>query len=399
MAADAGTGAGDLFTRFRVIDVDTHITEPPDLWTQRVARKWRDAVPRVERHKGRDMWMISGKPAGAPGAYTMAGFDGLFPQDYRRTWEDLPASAYDPGARIAHLNREGIFAQVLYPNVGGFGSGRFLKLGQPELMLECVRAYNDFLIDWTREDPNRLIPVMTTPFWDVAATVAEIERCAPLGHRAVLCCGQPDEFGQPPLRSRHWDPIWAAAQAAELPISFHIGSGDDIKELTRDPDGIGVQTNFARVSSMILMENKRCLADLIFGGICHRFPRLRFVSVESGVGWVQNALEAFDWQWNNSGVRAEHPEYDLLPSEYFHRQIYACFWFERESLFPALDLFPSNILYETDYPHPTCMHPSPPALAAERPRQYAQRVLGALPTATLQSILHDNAASLYRIAA
>ena len=75
----------------------------------------------------------------------------------------------------------------------------------------------------------------------------------------------------------------------------------------------------------------RCIADLIFGGVCHRFPDLKLVSVESGVGWIPAALETFDWQWRNGGVRDEHPEYDLLPSEYFRRQIYGCFWFEQQA--------------------------------------------------------------------
>jgi len=384
-----------LFDRFRVIDVDTHLTEPPDLWTSRVPQKWGDAIPHIERWGEKDMWVIAGHAAGAPGAYSMAGFDGVFPEKYRDTWADIPPATYDAKARLAHMDREGIHAQVFYPNVGGFGSGRFLKLGEPELMLECVRAYNDFLIEWTSADPGRLVPVMATPFWDVAETVCEIERCAPLGHKAILACSRPEQFGQPALRNAHWDPVWAAAQACGLPISFHIGGGEDPKELLRDTEGIGVQANFARVSSMMLMDNKHCLAELIFSGICHRFPQLQFVSVESGVGWVQNALEAFDWQWSNSGVAREHPEYDLLPSEYFRRQIYACFWFEGDALRPALDLFPENVLYETDYPHPTCMHPGPQALAAARPRDYADRVLGSLPETTLQRVFHDNAAALY----
>jgi uncharacterized protein len=136
---------------------------------------------------------------------------------------------------------------------------------------------------------------------------------------------------------------------------------------------------------------------LIFGGVCHRFPRLNFVSVESGVGWVPFMLESRDWQWTMVGVHDEHPEYDLLPSEYFHRQIYACFWFERGSLRAALDLIgDDNILYETDFPHPTSMSPGP-ASAATTPHEYIRQVLGDLPDSTVRTLLHDNAAKLYRL--
>jgi hypothetical protein len=96
------------------------------------------------------------------------------------------------------------------------------------------------------------------------------------------------------------------------------------------------------------------------------------------------------------GVHREHPEYDLTPSEYFRRQIYACFWFEREMLPPAIELYPGNILYEMDFPHPTSMSPGP-ATPAVPPRQYASDVLGKLPKDVARKLLHDNAARVYHV--
>ena len=184
-----------IFERFRVIDTDTHITEPADLWTSRVSSKWGDRVPHIRQLGTKDVWMVGDKIVGAPGAYSVAGFDGTIP-DFPDGYADIHPSMLEPRARLAHMDREGIYAQVLYPNVGGFGSGAFLKLEEPELMLECLRAYNDFLADWTSADPRRLVPVMAMPFWDVQACVREIERSAAKGHRAVLFCGQPQLFGE-----------------------------------------------------------------------------------------------------------------------------------------------------------------------------------------------------------
>jgi predicted TIM-barrel fold metal-dependent hydrolase len=383
-----------VFDRFAVIDTDTHITEPPDVWTSRVSKKWGDRVPHVKRVGAKDVWMIADKPIGAPGAFTTAGYDGTFPE-FPDTYEDLPPASYDAMARLEHMDREGIHAQVLYPNVGGFGSGRFFDLREPELMLECVRAYNDFLIEWTGADPSRLVPAMATPFWDAGAAVAEIERCAALGHKAVLACGQPQLYGQPVISHPYWDPIWSTAQDAGLSISFHIGGGD-LSEIMEDHGQIGTRANFARFASVVFVDNWRCIADLIFGGVCHRFPKLRFVSVESGAGWLPSMLEMFDWQWKNGDVTLEHPEYDLLPSEYFRRQIYGSFWFENQGLRTALELYPDNLLWETDFPHPTSMSPGPRSTAV-RPREYADAVLSDLPESVLRKVLHDNAASLYRL--
>ena len=115
------------------------------------------------------------------------------------------------------------------------------------------------------------------------------------------------------------------------------------------------------------------------------------MSVESGVGWIPFALEALDWQWRNCGVHLEHPEYDLLPSEYFRRQIYGCFWFERDSAVAAIDqIGADNVLYETDFPHPTSMSPGP-ASVAQRPDDYLRSNFAHLDETSLRKILHDNA--------
>jgi predicted TIM-barrel fold metal-dependent hydrolase len=383
----------DLFDRYRVIDADSHVSEPADLWTSRVPGRWKERVPRLELdpRSGKEVWWIGDKPSLLVGMTAIAGFDGTLPE-CPDTMADVPPAAHDPQARLAYLDAEGIHGQVLYPNVGGFGSGAFLRLGEPELMLACVRAYNDFIVEWASADPTRLVPIMATPFWDVEASVREIERCAALGLRGVLFGSQPQHFGQPELASPHWDPVWASAQSAGLPISFHIGSGDEW-----NPKGarvVGLRAQFARFGANAFVENERCLADIIFGGVCHRFPDLDFVSVESGVGWIPFALEAFDWQWANGGLHKDHPEYELTPSEYFRRQVYACFWFEEKGLGPALDLFPDNILYETDYPHPTSMSVGPQSIA-EHPRNYASRVLGGVPEPVVERVLHATAARLY----
>lgn len=383
----------DLFAQHRVIDVDTHVTEPPDVWTSRMPSSWGDAVPHVERHGGWDLWFSGDRRIGSPGSASIAGWDGFAPNG-PPTFEQIHPSMYDAQARLAWMDEQGIHAQVLYPNVGGFGSATFLKLGDPALMLGCVQAYNDFLVEWAGADPTRLAPVMTTPFWDVDACVAEIERSVARGHRAVNFCNQPEHFGEPPLSHPHWDPVWAAAQAAGVPISFHIGGGDIARNLSAGADHMGGAPAFARFSAMLIVDNQRCLGELLFGGVCHRFPDLRFVSVESGVGWIPGVLEVFDWQWRNSGIWRDRPEYDLVPSEYFRRQVYGCFWFEDASARFAAEQYPDNVLYETDYPHPTCQYPSPPT-AAQYPRDYANDALGDWPADLLAKVLHDNAAHLY----
>ena len=390
----------DLFAEHRVIDVDTHITEPPDTWTARLPQKWHERAPHIERIKGVDTWVVDGKPGLQPGLVSLAGYDGRPPDEFPATWDDIDPSTFDARARLAHMDREGIHAQVIYPNVGGFGSQNFLRIDDAALKLACVQAYNDFLAEWTSADPQRLLPVCALPFWDVEQSVAEIRRCAAMGHRSVLFPSQPQDFRQNPLAETHWDPIWEVAQDLGLPISFHIGGqaalGVRAGEFLPPGKTMGRKAAFARVSALAFVGNALGISEIICGGVCHRFPNLNFVSVESGAGWLPSVIEALDWQWHNAGVGLEHPEYELLPSEYFRRQIYACFWFERTMLAAAARLYPDNFMYETDFPHPTSMAPGPASIA-RAPRDYASEALADLPRDVVGKLLHDNAAGVYHV--
>src|SRR5205823_3760254 len=133
--------------------------------------------------------------------------------------------------------------------VGGFGSGKFLQLKDPELMLDCVRAYNDFLAEWCATDPNRLIPIAALPFWDVEACVAEIQRCAKAGHKGLLFGNQTETYGMPYMADPHWNPIWEIAQDLGLSINFHIIAGNNTRKLPPFA-GNGVRANMAKLIVM-----------------------------------------------------------------------------------------------------------------------------------------------------
>jgi predicted TIM-barrel fold metal-dependent hydrolase len=294
------------------------------------------------------------------------------------------------------MDEYGIHAEVLYPNVGGFGAGRYMDFGDMDLALLLLQAYNDWLADFRRVS-DRYIPVMAVPFWDIDLSIKEMERCVALGHKGMVFSQAPEDFGSPTLTDPHWDRLWAAAQEMDLSVNFHIASGDAAMPQMLHPSA-GAHANFATFPMTFFLGNAKTVAMLIGGGICHRFPDLKFVSVESGVGWIPFALQALDWMWTECGVSKEHPEYELLPSEYFRRQIYGCFWFEHgPTLEATIDyLGDDNILYETDFPHPTSMSPGPVSSALV-PREFINRHLGGLPHASVRKILQDNAMKLYNL--
>ena len=100
----------ELFQRHRVVDVDTHLTEPPNLWTSRVSSKWGEAVPHVENVRGTDNWVAGGNFLNTPGSTAIAGWNGYVP-DGPKTYDEIPPSAYDASARLAHMDDEGIYAR------------------------------------------------------------------------------------------------------------------------------------------------------------------------------------------------------------------------------------------------------------------------------------------------
>jgi len=380
-----------------VIDNDTHVSEPPDLFTSRLPKKWHDQAPKIERNAetGYEAWVIGDeKKASIPvGHAAVAGWPEPFPAA-PSGFDEIPKAAHDAYARLDYMDSLRIWAMALYPNVGGFGSQAFLALKDPELMLACVRAYNDFLTDWCEPARERFIPITATPFWDVGASVAEIERCAKRGHKGVLFTGAPQDHGMPPLASPHWNPLWACAQDHDLPISFHIGSGEFTgKDWTPErmelygAGGINAQTSIG-----LFLENGRQLVDLLFSGVLPRFPDLKFVSIESGIGFLPYLLEAADYTFDYGRVAQQRPEFEMKPSEYFNRQVYACYWFEQFATRHMLDQLPvDNLLFETDYPHPVCLYGDV--------RERIDAGLAGAPIEQRRKLLFDNAARLYKVEA
>ncbi len=378
-------------TAYSIIDVDTHVTEAPDLWTSRVPAHMRDAVPQIRIDKrGRNMWYIGDQVIAKLGLSATAGVGDM--KKPPNGYDEMHPGAYDADARLAYMDEIGIWAMVMYPNVGGFGNQAFLKLGDAELMLTCVQAYNDWQTEWSSADPRRLLPITSTPFWDVDAAAAEVRRCAAMGHKGILFTGEPQSLGQPVLGDPHWNPLWEVAVEYDLPISFHIGSGNMESGINREKIKIyGRMAAFTEVSVEVFMRNGVHLSDLLLCGVLARYPDIKFVSVESGIGWIPFVLEALDYQFTDNRVAEERPDLDMLPSAYFARNVYGCYWFEQIAPRRLIDkIGEDNILFETDFPHPT-------SLFGEDVHDRIRTGLSECDEGVKHKILWENARRLYKV--
>jgi predicted TIM-barrel fold metal-dependent hydrolase len=377
------------------IDVDSHWTEPPDLWTSRAPAALRARVPRVERNDaGCDVWLVDEKTWFSDLGATVGDREGrkhLGIMSLDR-YDQIHAAASDPDARLRLLDQQGVTAQVVYPNVLGFGNATLARVSDAKLRAACTEIYNDAAAELQARSRGRLLPQAVVPFWDLDAATLELERIRKLGLTGIAMVDRPERFGFPRLAEAAWDRFWSAAQALELPVNFHVGAtpGPELLELPWDPElrrkHPGRWLNLIDVA--LFMDNYRIIANLILSGLCERFPRLRFVSVESGIAWIPFVLDACEYQFDE--LMCEREGLSLRPTEYFQRQILASFYFEGRRAQTAIEAIGAqSFMVESDYPHALCLYPDP---AAELAPAFA-----GLPEQTQARIAAGNAAELYGI--
>jgi predicted TIM-barrel fold metal-dependent hydrolase len=235
-----------------------------------------------------------------------------------------------------------------------------------------------------------LIPVASLPFWDVDDCVHEIERTAALGFKTVLFTGEPHRFELPYMGDAYWNPLWAAATAHQMPVNLHVGGGEFNWDLRRTAER-GFAETFAIEGLALFHKNGQQVCDVLLSGILPRFPTLRIVSVESGIGWLPFALEAIDYQFIEGGGKHTRPELKRLPSEYFADQVSITFWFEKFAVRELVgkSIPADNVMFETDFPHPTCLYGNV--------HEHIEASMQGVPDDIRRKLLWDNAMSLYRL--
>lgn len=399
MATIAPEHTAASMTQIKVIDVDTHLSEPEDLWTKRAPARFKDRVPQVGEVNGVPSWVIDGNLAIGLGASASSIFhkDGRVSNGIEFTsWRNadvIPAS-YDAKARVAHMNEAGIHAQIIYPNVMGFG-GQNTAGVDPELRLVSTQIYNDAMVELQEESGERLFPMAALPWWDVHAAAAEAKRASANGLRGININSDPhlnkDAGGNPlpDLGCDYWNPLWEVCEDLDLPINFHIGASEQSMDWigTAGWPSLSVNHRSGLAGSMMFIDNGRVIGNIIYSGMLDRFPKLKFVSVESGIGWIPFIMESIDYQFQSliqpSNLRHK-------PSDYFRKNFYGTFWFEKRDLSHIIEqVGVDNCMFETDFPHIVCLHPAP--------LEYMEEGLAKLTPESRQKVMSSNAARVYNI--
>jgi predicted TIM-barrel fold metal-dependent hydrolase len=387
-----------LADEVRVIDADTHLTERHDLFTARAPKGYEERLPRVVDIDGEAWWVVEQGakigPARGGGVVSRSGEKFPFEESKHNGIDWVHQAAWDHEARLEYMDQTGFYAQVLYPNALGIGGqGISGNVQDPVLRRMTVEIFNDYLAELQDWSKHRLLPMAVMPAWSVQDCVREAERAAAAGFRGVNMTSDPQDTGAPDLAHRDWDAFWEVCADLQLPVHFHIGASLTSLNFYGKYFWPSLHQNLkpAVGGGMLFLNNARVVINSIYAGIFDRHPDLKMVSVESGMGWIPFMMETADYEILENAPQ-QAAELSRKPSEYFKDHWYATFWFEENGgdLQGLIDkVGEDNVMFETDFPHPTCLYPDPLSAVEER--------MSALRPETRRKVLGETAAGLYRI--
>jgi predicted TIM-barrel fold metal-dependent hydrolase len=367
--------------KLRFISADSHAVEPGDLWRTRLGPEYRDRAPRIDSRADGDYLIIEGLPewrvSGAEGAManTKLAGEAITKERVYRHHEQRPGAS-DPVARLADQELDNIAAEVVYP-------GWLFTFSIPDFALRaaCMRVYNDWVAAFCKGAPGRLFGAAELPVTEgqIEVAIREAQRAKDLGLSTLMLPHIPDF----PYFDPGYEPLWAALSELDLPVTIHISTGN--LPVMRGRSGT-VEGTTAITKSKTGVSAPAI--DLIWGGVPARYPKIKFVMTEGGIGWIAFVLRFMDHWWEDHHNRLQ-PHLAESPSAYFHRQFWATFEDDRPGILTLPLLNEDHLMWGNDYPHTEGTWPNSVRRVAKD--------LGDLPEGVRRKLVHDNVAALYRI--
>jgi predicted TIM-barrel fold metal-dependent hydrolase len=383
-----------LLPSTKLISADDHMIEPRHLWVDRVPARYKDSCPRIVEVDGREAWLYEGELTYIPmgSCRALPGFNeaGYPPAPGTARYDEIRPGCYDPVERLADMDIDGVWGQLCFPNYARFAGHRFyLNVKDPELALACLKTYNDYLLDeWCATDPSRLYGAAILPLNDIDLAVAELKRVIGKGAKAIAFSENPTVLGLPSVHTDHWDPLWAIAQEARIPVCTHIGSSSRLVTTSADAPPTVLVT-------LIGLNSMMACADWLLSGTLERFPQLKLILSEGGAGWIPYILERADKAFHDKRIQpnAEIGQTSkggtVPPSQLFAEHVYVCLVDEHFALRSLADIPVDNLLFEGDYPHGDGLWPDN--------RKYLENVLADVPDDDAAKIAETNLRGLLRV--
>ena len=365
---------------YRIISSDSHVIEPPDLWTTRVEPRFRDRAPRVVRSEdGGDWWYcdgIKGSPAAA-GAQTGRRFEAPENLTYEEKYEDVRPGGYVPEEHVKDMDLDGVDVGIIYPTTGL----NLYAVPDGELLTAMFKVYNDWLAEFCRPFPNRLQGIAMLNVDDVPSAVNELERCAGMGLAGAMITVYPPEDRS--YDSPEYEPLWATAEHLAMPLSLHFLTNRVTTAQVAAADFTAAY--YANIDHWVRMS----LAYMIYSGVFERYPRLHVGSVEMELSWVPHFLERIDYNYTQRVHVASWYNFteNMLPSDYFHQNGFVGFQEDILGMRLRDVIGVDNLMWGSDYPHIESTFP--------RSRQILEEIMADCTEEERAKIAGMNAARVY----
>jgi uncharacterized protein len=361
----AAQTSGNRSTVNRVIDADSHVLEPPDMWRQYLEREFRDKAPYFIKDEQGGEHLVTDGVVHDRIPYPEAG------------WTARRPGGFNPHERVKDMDLEGIDVQVLFPTQGLF----IQAVSSAPLAAALCRAYNNWLADYCRAYPGRFVGIGAVPLHDLKEAVKEARRAvSQLGMKGIFV--RPNPLNGRTLDDNLYDPLYAEIQELDVTLCVHEATGN-FPAAGADR----YQNYFLRHLFSHALEQKIACSTIICGGVLERFPKLRVVFLESGVGWLPHWLERMDEHFKGLGYMV--PWLKMPPSDYFRRQCFVSADPDEKTIPYVVEVVGAEyIVFGSDYPHFDMKFPG--AVAAVRDRKE-------LSPQAKKKILYDTPARLYQI--
>ncbi len=363
-----------------IISVDDHIVEPPDLFEKHLSGEFLATAPQFHTNeKGENWWTYQGMTMSSVGLNAVVG---RVPEEYGMEPSSLAQmrkGCWDAKARLEDMDVNGVAASLNFGSIGGFdGSRCFHMAPDKDLALVHLKAYNDWHIkDWCGTDPGRFIACGILPTWDMDATVAEIKRIADMGCTSVSLTENPTKIGLPSIHNAYWEPMWKAIVEHDITICLHIGSGNPQPHAS---DETPIEAWITTMPMSICVG----AADWLSLEALQRYPEMKIILSESGIGWIPYFMERADFShsrhtaWTNSDFGG------LKPSDVFKRNFMTCFIDDAFGLKNLEAVGEDMVAYECDYPHSDALWPEVP--------EFLIKTVNGLSDQQIDKVTHGNAA-------
>jgi predicted TIM-barrel fold metal-dependent hydrolase len=388
-------GVDPLFEGIKIVDCDTHFTEPADMWISRAPAGMKDKMPHVKRIDGADHWFVGDKAFGSIGGNVIAkDHNKLLGRLAFRNYDQINEGSYDVKERLKDMDAMGVWAQICFQNGGVTQVGSLQALNDEPLAIAITQIYNDACKDRMDESGGRINGMGTLPYWDKAIMNKEMRRLADMNIRGITLPDRPERvttssayLGPDGKVSPFWAEVFEICDATGIPLNFHLNASLDANSAIWDNLGFD-----QRLPIHALLHHIGCAATLsnfMVSGILDKYENLKIGLIESGMGWVPFWLEAMEHQLDEFRT-AQNRGLKMRPKEYFKRHFWVSYWFEDYAPKHMLEeIGVDRVMFETDFPHPTSLYPGVQDKLVE--------TLGAHDFATRKRVLQDNAVELYNL--